>query len=55
MGPCFISRGGIRLGGDVGNFLELQCAFEADRQADAPAQVEEKGLLVVALGDLVCG
>ena len=45
--------GRICLGRDVGDLLQLERAFEADRQADVAPQVEEERPVVVALGDLL--
>ena len=44
--------GRIALGMDVGDFLQLQGAFERDRIVDAAPQVEEVAALVEAPGDL---
>ena len=45
--------GGVRLGRDVQNILQLQRALERHRQADVAAEEEEERLLVEALRDLV--
>jgi hypothetical protein len=43
--------GGVGVGGDVGDLLELERALEADGQADVAAEVEEELAVVDALGD----
>ena len=45
--------GRVGIGGDVGDLLQLQCAFEGHRQADVPAQVQEEVRSVVAFRDLL--
>src|SRR4029453_12639442 len=40
-------------GGDVGNLLELQRAFQADREADVAPEVEEERLVEMPLRDLL--
>src|SRR5690349_13225631 len=42
--------GGIALGMNVGNFLELECAFECDRETGAPTEVEN----IACLGEVLC-
>src|SRR5207247_5665899 len=44
-------RGGVALGVDVGDLLELERALERDREAHAAAQVEETAPPGVRLGD----
>jgi hypothetical protein len=44
--------GGITLGVDVGDFLQLQRAFERDRIVDAAAQKQEVGAAVEPLRNL---
>ena len=44
--------GGIALGMDVGDFLELERALERDRIVDAAPEVEEVAALVEAPGDV---
>ena len=43
----------VRLRRDVGDLLQLQRPLEGDRQADVATEVEEEGLLVVTLRDLL--
>ena len=38
IGPCFISPGGVGVGWDVGDLLQLQRALERHGQADVAAQ-----------------
>ena len=40
-GPVLHLAGGVALGVDVGDFLELEGAFQRDREHDAPAQEQE--------------
>ena len=47
--------GGVGLGRDVADLLELERALEADGEAHAAAEVEEEALVVVPLGDLLDG
>ena len=42
---------GVRLGRDVGDLLELQRPLQAHRNADVTPEVEEEGLVLIALGD----
>jgi len=41
LGPCFNLAGGVAFGVDVGDLLELECAFEGDGVVDAAAEEEE--------------
>ena len=43
--------GGIAFGVDVGNFLQLQRAFESDRVVNAAAEVEEIGVAEELAGE----
>ncbi len=43
--------GGVGVGGDVGDLLELQRALQRDRQPDVAADVEEELSLPVLVGD----
>ena len=45
--------GGVRLGRDVGDLLQLQRALERDRQSDVASEVEEERAVMEALGDLL--
>ena len=51
--PVLHLAGGVRVGGDVGDLLELQRALERDRQADVASQVEEELGIAHPLGDRV--
>src|SRR6267143_304395 len=43
LGPCFISpAGALRV--DVGNFLQLQSAFECDRKMNPSSEIQEIGV-----------
>jgi len=42
----------ITFGMDIGNFLQLQSAFERDRIIEVPAQIKEIGLAEQTLRDL---
>ena len=44
--------GGVGLGRDVGDLLQLERSLEAHREADVTAEVEEEVTVAVALGDL---
>ena len=50
-GAVFHLRGGIALGVDVGDFLELQRAFERDGEVDLARQEQEAVGVAVFLGD----
>ena len=45
--------GGIAFGVDVGNFFQLECAFERDRIVDAAAEEEKVLRPRVLLGELL--
>ena len=51
--PVLHLAGGIALGVDVGDLLELERAFERDRIVDAAAQEQEVGAAVEPLRDLL--
>ena len=50
--PVLHLAGGIALGVDVGDFLQLQRALERDRIVDAAAEIQEVGARVEAGRDL---
>ena len=51
--PVLHLAGGVRLGRDVADLLQLQRALERDREADVPAEVEEERPVGEPLGDLL--
>ena len=51
--PVLHLAGGIALGVDVGDFLQLERALERDRIVDAAAEIQEVAPLVEALRDLL--
>ena len=48
----FHFAGGIAFGMDVGDFFELECAFEGDGEVDAAAEVEEVASMGEAAGEV---
>src|SRR5712671_7626906 len=44
VGPVLHFAGGIAFGVDVGNFLELEGAFQRDRVVDAASEVKKIGI-----------
>jgi hypothetical protein len=55
IGPCFISPGGVALGVDVRDLLQLERAFERQRMVDAAAEEDEVVRVRVLLRDRLDG
>ena len=51
-GAMFHLCGRIAFGMDVGDLLQLQCAFQGNREVDSPAEVKRVGYILVDPGNL---